>query len=59
MNDEGRMKKAHALFTRALAKLVDPAGSAVGDVHRDLEAETQVGEGRGGPLHGRSPEGLA
>src|SRR3990167_11551391 len=29
--------------------------SAVGDVHRDFEAETQVGESGGGPLHGLSP----
>jgi hypothetical protein len=30
-------------------------GSAVGDVHRDFETETQVSERRGGPLHGESP----
>ena len=27
------------------------AESAVRDVHRDFKAETQIGEGRGSPLH--------
>jgi hypothetical protein len=29
--------------------------SAVGDVHRDFKTKTQIGEARGGPLHGMSP----
>lgn len=32
--------------------------SARGDVHRDFEAETQVGIGGGGPLHGYLLESL-
>lgn len=32
-----------------------PEMSAVGDIHRDFETKTQIGEARGGPLHGESP----
>jgi hypothetical protein len=36
------------------------AGSAVGDVHRDLKTEAKVGESGGGPLHSQvSKSGLA
>jgi len=40
---------------RPRSPMAEIDGSAVGDIHRDFETETQISERRGGPLHGESP----
>jgi hypothetical protein len=46
-----RVIKKSARAESLCAWLLSEAESAVGDVHRDFKAETQIGEGGGSPLH--------